>query len=66
MPAPVVLAAKSEAVLQKTAAKLAEQKVPHYVWIEQPEGIASALATAPVNKSLARAGKWFGRLRMFK
>lgn len=53
-------------MLQKTAAKLAEQKVPHYVWIEQPEGIASALATAPVNKSLARAGKWFGRLRMFK
>lgn len=43
----VVVAAESEAALRATAAALAAGGVAHKLWVEQPEGVASCLATAP-------------------
>ena len=62
----VVLAAKSEQALHNAAAKLCQQEIKHHVWIEQPEGIATAIATIPIRKSFARAAKVLGKLKLLK
>ncbi|KAJ3376663.1 mannose-1-phosphate guanyltransferase [Entophlyctis sp. JEL0112] len=43
----VVLETKNEASLDKVEGMLAEHGVKYHKWIEQPEGIAAAIATAP-------------------
>ena len=46
----VVLQVKNEAALRKLSAKLDEAGVRHKLWIEQPEGIPTCLATKPYYK----------------
>ena len=43
----VVLEAKSETQLRNLAEKLSDASISHKLWIEQPEDVATALATAP-------------------
>ncbi|KAJ3130209.1 hypothetical protein HK100_008182 [Physocladia obscura] len=43
----VVLETKNEASLNKVEALMNEKGILHYKWIEQPEGISAAIATAP-------------------
>ena len=43
----VVLEVKGEPQLRALAAALAEAGVGHRLWIEQPEGVATCLATQP-------------------
>ncbi|CEP17580.1 hypothetical protein [Parasitella parasitica] len=45
----VVLETKNEGSLEKLAAVLTEHQIPFKKWIEQPENIATALATAPLS-----------------
>ena len=47
----VVLEIKGETQLRNLASKLQEAGVQHKLWIEQPEGYATCLATAPCNKA---------------
>ena len=47
----MVLEIKGEAQLVNLAAKLKEAGVWHRVWIEQPEGYPTCLATKPYRKS---------------
>ena len=42
---------KNENQLRKVSQLLDEQSLSHYQWIEQPENIFTALATAPYRKS---------------
>ena len=51
----VVLEIKSEAQLRNLAAKLAEAGVPHKLWVEQPEGVPTCLATKPYPRSALKA-----------
>ncbi|KAK4519594.1 Glucosamine-phosphate N-acetyltransferase-like protein [Mucor velutinosus] len=44
----VVLETKNEGSLEKLATILTEHQVPYKKWIEQPENIPAALATAPL------------------
>jgi peptidyl-tRNA hydrolase len=46
-----VLGIPDEAQLRSLAERLQLARVSHHLWIEQPENIAVALATAPANKS---------------
>ncbi|KAJ3405180.1 peptidyl-tRNA hydrolase domain-containing protein 1 [Chytriomyces hyalinus] len=43
----VVLETKNEASLAKVEAELTQRGILHHKWIEQPEGIAACIATAP-------------------
>lgn len=47
----VVLEVKDEEGLRSLSAKLEEAGVHHKLWVEQPEGFATALATKPSLKS---------------
>jgi hypothetical protein len=51
----VVLDAPSDAALLKGRAKLEAGGVDHKLWIEQPEGVPTALATKPNRKSVLAA-----------
>ncbi|KAG2180206.1 hypothetical protein INT43_003995 [Umbelopsis isabellina] len=44
----VVLETKNEQSLKSLAAALTENKVTHHLWIEHPENLPTALATAPL------------------
>mmetsp|Transcript_133272 Transcript_133272/g.242778 ORF Transcript_133272/g.242778 Transcript_133272/m.242778 type:complete len:191 (+) Transcript_133272:144-716(+) len=57
------LGAKSEGELKSLADKLSEAGVPHKLWIEQPEGVASALATWPRRRSQIQ--KLFKKFKRF-
>ena len=46
-----VLEVKGEAQLASLAGRLEAAGIAHFVWIEQPENIATALATSPARKS---------------
>ncbi|KAI8109988.1 hypothetical protein M9434_001264 [Picochlorum sp. BPE23] len=48
----VVLEAPDEAQLLQIASKLQEAGIPHKLWIEQPENMPTALASAPQRKSV--------------
>lgn len=43
----VICAALSEEDIRGTAAALADAGVPHKLWVEQPEGVVTAVATKP-------------------
>lgn len=60
----VVLEIKSEAKLQELAAKLAQDRVPHKLWMEQPENMPTCLALAPLPKS--QAHPYVKRLKLCK
>lgn len=57
------LGAKSEGELKSLAEKLSEAGIPHKLWIEQPEGVASALATWPRRRSQMQ--KLFKKFKRF-
>jgi len=46
-----VLEVKSETQLRNLSEKLGQSGVKHKLWIEQPEDVATCLATAPLPKS---------------
>ena len=62
----VVKAAKNVGALVKTAEKLEEAGIPHYLWTEQPEDIPTALATVPLLQSHGRSTKCLNKLKLFK
>jgi len=47
-----VLEVKGEAQLRNLGAKLAAAGIAHRLWVEQPEGFPTALATKPYRKSV--------------
>ncbi|THD21286.1 Peptidyl-tRNA hydrolase II [Fasciola gigantica] len=51
----VVLGVTDEAELNALATRLTEAGVEHWLWIEQPENLATALATRPYPKSEVQA-----------
>ena len=60
-----VKAVKSQEALEKLAKDLTELGVRHYLWLEQPENIPTAIATAPYLQSELRAFKPIKKLRNF-
>lgn len=60
----VTLSVGGEAELRALAAKLQAAGVAHKLWVEQPEGVATALATAPAAKSAV--GPLLKRLKLAK
>lgn len=60
----VVLEVKSEAQLRNLAGKLAAAGVAHKLWVEQPEGFATCLATKPYRRSAG--GHHFRKLQLCK
>lgn len=51
----IVLGIDGEQALQTLAQNLTEANVSHHMWIEQPENVCTALATAPCYKSTVQA-----------
>ncbi|KAF6005019.1 peptidyl-tRNA hydrolase domain-containing protein 1 [Cyanidiococcus yangmingshanensis] len=60
----LVLEAPNEATLQEVAQKLTQAQIEHVTWIEQPEALCTALATAPGPRSRLRT--CFPKLRLFR
>ena len=60
----VVLAAKNENQLLKTARQLDAAKLDHFLWIEMPERMPTALATKPYPR--ATFAKIFRRLQLLR
>lgn len=60
-----VKAVKSQEALEKLAKELADLGVRHCLWLEQPENIPTAIATAPYLQSELRAFKPIKKLRNF-
>ena len=46
----IIVAAESEQAVRDTALALDTAGIPHKLWIEQPEGIATCLATKPCKR----------------
>ncbi|KAF4715234.1 peptidyl-tRNA hydrolase domain-containing protein 1 [Perkinsus olseni] len=59
-----ILKADDEATLQQLSQELTTAKIAHKLWIEQPENIPTALATAPAYKS--RVGAFFKNLKLLR
>ena len=60
----IVLAAPSEADIARVAAALAAASVAHRTWLEQPERVVTALATAPHKRSVLTA--FFAGLKLLR
>eukprot|EP00884_Botryococcus_braunii_P009829 jgi/Botrbrau1/18848/Bobra.177_2s0010.1 len=60
----VVLEVKGAAQLQNLSAKLDEVRVPHKLWVEQPEDFPTCLATAPLPKMDIQ--EYFKKLQLCK
>jgi hypothetical protein len=45
---------------------LEDAAVKHCVWVEKPEGIATAIATLPIRQSVGRAVKKINKLKLLK
>lgn len=60
----IVLKAESEDQLQELVNKLKESQFDHYAWIEQPENILVAVASAPNDKTLLQP--LFKAFKLFK
>lgn len=60
----VVLEIKGEAQLRALSEKLREGGVGHKLWVEQPENMATCLATAPHHK--ADVAAYFKKLKLCK
>lgn len=50
----VVLKGESEAALRAAAARLAAAGVAHHLWLELPEAVPTALATAPAPRDAVK------------
>jgi hypothetical protein len=50
-----VLEVKGLSQLESLSARLIEAGITHKVWVEQPEGISTAIATKPARKSVLSA-----------
>ncbi|EER19608.1 conserved hypothetical protein [Perkinsus marinus ATCC 50983] len=59
-----VLKADDEATLRGLSEELTTAKIAHKLWIEQPEDIPTALATAPAYKSCV--GGFFRNLKLLR
>ncbi|KAA0189059.1 Peptidyl-tRNA hydrolase II [Fasciolopsis buskii] len=51
----VVLGVTDEAELRALSTQLITAGIEHYLWVEQPENLATALATRPYPKSVVHA-----------
>lgn len=60
----VVLEVKGEPQLRSLSEKLAEGNVGHKLWVEQPENVATCLATSPHFK--ADVASYFKKLKLCK
>jgi peptidyl-tRNA hydrolase len=60
----VTLEAGSAEALETVATALAGAGVPHKLWVEQPEGVPTCLATAPGRRSLLKP--FFTALRLLR
>ncbi len=60
----MVLEVKGEAQLVTLADKLAEAGVRHKLWVEQPEGFPTCIATAPAPKAAVQ--QHFKKLKLCK
>ncbi|XP_034937604.1 putative peptidyl-tRNA hydrolase PTRHD1 isoform X2 [Chelonus insularis] len=60
----VVLEAPDEKSLNDLHTKLAEEKVHHKLWIEQPENIPTCLVAKPYPKDVVQ--KYFKKFKLFK
>lgn len=60
----MVLEVKNESQLRELSKKLTAGGIPHKLWIEQPENVATCLATQPNLKSVA--APFFKKLRLCK
>jgi peptidyl-tRNA hydrolase len=60
----LVLEAPNERTLQEVAQRLASNQIEHVTWIEHPEAVCTALATAPGPRSRLRP--YFPKLRLFR
>lgn len=59
----IVLKAENLNELESVELKLKENKISHYKWIEKPEMMPTALATAPLSKLLLKS--YFRKLKLF-
>ena len=59
-----VLGVENGDELSAVSSKLAENDIPHHLWIEKPEMIATALATAPVSKD--RVSSFLSHLKLLR
>lgn len=60
----VILKANNEAELKSLVANLEGDKIAHYPWIEQPEDLLVAVASAPNEK--AKLSPYFKQFKLFK
>eukprot|EP00919_Chromeraceae_sp_WS-2016_P028931 GHVR01068621.1.p1 GENE.GHVR01068621.1~~GHVR01068621.1.p1 ORF type:complete len:129 (+),score=23.32 GHVR01068621.1:52-438(+) len=60
----VTLQTESESGLKSVSATLSRGGVGHYSWVEQPEGITTAIATDPALKS--RVSPYLGHLKLLR
>ena len=60
----VTLEAPSREVLESVAASLSSARVPHHLWLELPENVPTALATAPLPRSVLKP--FFATLRLLR
>lgn len=60
----VVVGTSDEASLRKIATDLESASVPHKLWIEQPENVATCIATVPLVKSFARKLECLRKLKL--
>ena len=60
----IVLAAQSAAEVERVAAALAAAALGHRVWLEQPEAVVTALATAPYPRSVLAS--FFAGLKLLR
>lgn len=60
----VVLKAESQSQLQQLVDRLSGDGIPHHAWIEQPEDILAAVASAPGQKTVLQP--YFKEFKLFK
>ena len=51
----IVLAAESENALRGCASALEDAQIPFKLWVEQPEGVPTCIATKPCPRGVVRA-----------
>lgn len=60
----VVLRANNESELKSLIDRLDSDKISHYPWIEHPEGVLVAVASAPEEK--LKLAPYFKQFKLFK
>lgn len=60
----IVLKANNEEELRKLLSVLESKEIAHYAWIEQPEDLLVAIASAPADKGLL--SPHFKQFKLFK